>query len=80
MSYRVIQASEIAEYVYCRRAWWLHRRAGHRPRNFRQLAAGAAYHRGHAGAVRGANLAQRVTLLLLFCAMAAFAFWLIQGP
>ncbi len=40
MSYRVIEASEIVEYIYCRRGWWLQRIVGRESRNVRQLADG----------------------------------------
>jgi hypothetical protein len=80
MSYRVIRASEIGEYVYCRRAWWLRRLQGVESANVRELAAGIAHHRGHGHAVRLALLARRVALMLLFLAVAFFAFWIASLP
>ena len=44
---RVVRASEIGEYVFCRRAWWLHHVQGHASANVQELAAGTAAHTGH---------------------------------
>ncbi len=40
---KYISASEIAEYTYCGRAWWL-RRAGNRSANLTQLHEGTVAH------------------------------------
>lgn len=40
-------ASELAEYVYCRRAWWLHRIQGHDPDNQSALDRGQTAHSRH---------------------------------
>jgi CRISPR/Cas system-associated exonuclease Cas4 (RecB family) len=79
MSERYIRATEISEYVYCRRAWWLRRVAGYASQNVREMAAGTAYHRAHGSRTRWAGALRQVALLLLFLAMAAFVFWLVQG-
>jgi hypothetical protein len=44
---RVIRASEIGEYVYCHRAWWLRHIQGYHSANVRELAAGTALHSHH---------------------------------
>ena len=46
-SERVIRASEIGQYVYCPRAWWLNRVIGVASENTQALAAGAVVHRRH---------------------------------
>ena len=78
MSYRVVRASEISEYVYCRRAWWLNRTAGKQPRNTEQLEAGTSYHEKHGTNVRRFTVAQQFALVLLFCAVSTIVFWLFQ--
>ena len=49
----VIWASEVGQYVYCARAWWLARVKGHRSKNVAELAAGQTAHRRHSRAVLG---------------------------
>ncbi len=44
---RLIRASEIGEYVYCHRAWWLRVVEGRVPDNQARLRAGTAAHRRH---------------------------------
>lgn len=79
MSYRVIQASELVEYLYCRRAWWLRRLAGHASRNSRQLAAGRDYHRQHGQQVARSFYLQRAALLLVLLALAIIFAWAAWG-
>lgn len=43
----VIRASELGEYAYCARAWWLGRVLGYRPSNLEGLAAGEEAHVRH---------------------------------
>ena len=79
MSYRVIEASEIVEYVYCRRNWWLRRMVGHEPHNVRQLADGEAFHQHHRSTVEKAFRARQVALVLIFLAMGLNAFWFVMS-
>ncbi|BCX05238.1 MAG: hypothetical protein KatS3mg053_3176 [Candidatus Roseilinea sp.] len=48
---RVIQASEIAQYAYCARAWWLSSVIGAPSANTAELQRGSAMHRRHGRAV-----------------------------
>ena len=41
---RIIRASEIGEYIYCHRAWWLRHVGGYASANVRELAEGTAVH------------------------------------
>jgi len=43
----VIRASEIGQYLYCSRSWWLNRVCGCTPSNTRQLADGRVRHMAH---------------------------------
>ncbi len=78
MSYPVIKASEIAEYVYCGRAWWLRVEVGYTPLAIDRQARGTRYHAQHGATVAGAERARRIALGLLFLAVSAFVFWLIR--
>lgn len=75
----MIRASEIAEYVYCRRAWWLSRVAGYAAENVEVLEKGSAYHARHGNRLRRAVFARRVAYLLVFAAVTVFVFLLVRG-
>lgn len=47
MPEKILRASEIGEYLFCKRAWWL-RLQGIVPANRRALSAGTAAHEEHA--------------------------------
>ena len=64
----VIRASEIGEYVYCARAWWLRRVAGLEPAGHEQREYGTALHRRHGRTVAGSE-----ALLLVGAALAIAA-------
>jgi CRISPR/Cas system-associated exonuclease Cas4 (RecB family) len=57
----VIRASEVGEYVYCARAWWLRRVEGLEPAGSARRAAGVVQHTRYARIVR-------LSRLLLFAA------------
>lgn len=79
MSEKVIRASEISAYVYCRRAWWLSRVAGYRPENAQALARGTRYHQQHGRLVRGAVWGRRLAFGIFFVVVAIFVFLLVSG-
>jgi hypothetical protein len=66
---RVLRASEIGEYVFCHRAWWLHRVQGIESTNREHMDAGTARHAAHGRAVQRADTLRRAAMFLL-----AFAF------
>lgn len=82
MSEKIIRASEIAEYLYCRRAWWLSQVAGYEIEESESMARGSAYHRRHGGLVWRARAARWVAYLLVFLAVAVFTYMLVAswGP
>jgi CRISPR/Cas system-associated exonuclease Cas4 (RecB family) len=49
----MIRASEVADYVYCARSWWLRRVAGEEPEGRERREAGVALHARHG---RGVSL------------------------
>lgn len=47
----VIRASEVGQYLYCARSWWLHRVHGYAPRNIEEIKKGILRHEAHGRAV-----------------------------
>ncbi len=66
---RVLRASEIGEYVYCHRAWWLGHVQGVENANRARLDAGIARHRAHGARVRRAGWLSRAALVLIWVAV-----------
>lgn len=60
----VLRASEIGQWVYCRRAWYLARQ-GRANRNTAALAAGVQAHEQHARSVAAAARLRGLSLILL---------------
>lgn len=79
MSYKWIRASEIGNYVYCRRAWWLREARGLMPHNTRALEAGTQYHAAHGRGVLRARLSRTLAYGLFFLAFAVVVFRLLGG-
>ena len=73
----VIRASEIGQYAYCARAWWLARVKGHRSTNVAALARGTARHQAHGRAVESYHLLRWAALALLLLAAAVLVAWLL---
>jgi CRISPR/Cas system-associated exonuclease Cas4 (RecB family) len=61
----IIRASEIGEYVYCARAWWLRRVGGLEPAGRERREYGTALHNRHGRAVAGSRV------LLVFAGLLA---------
>ena len=72
---RLIRASEVGEYVFCHRAWWLRRIEGLAPANRARLEAGTARHSRH-----GLRVAASRGLLVagLLALAAGLAGWLLR--
>jgi hypothetical protein len=62
---QIIQASEVGEYAYCARAWWLHRVEGLSSANLEALARGTSIHLGHGRRVKSAGRFQWLAWLLV---------------
>jgi hypothetical protein len=73
----IIRASEMGEYVYCARAWWLRRVGGLEPAGRARREHGVALHHRHGRAVAGSR-----ALLVLggLLAVAALALLLLGRP
>jgi hypothetical protein len=65
MSDRVIRASEIGQYDFCAKAWWLGSIEGVQPSNVHELQAGTAAHEEHGRQVRRASQLQTIALILV---------------
>jgi CRISPR/Cas system-associated exonuclease Cas4 (RecB family) len=68
---RVIRASEVGEYVFCRRAWWLRAVQGYESANVHELEAGTAAHVRHGRMVSAALALRALALILLLAALVA---------
>jgi hypothetical protein len=79
MSDRIVRASEVAEYLYCRRAWWLSRVVGYEVEETEALTSGRFYHQRHGALVWRARLARWVAYALVFLSVAIFVFLLVSG-
>lgn len=66
---RLIRASEIGEYVYCHRAWWLHHSLGLEPQGRELRALGTALHARHGRRVWSAQVLLVVGLALALIAI-----------
>jgi hypothetical protein len=65
---RVLRASEIGEYLFCKRAWWLHRQ-GVEPSNRAAREAGIAAHESHAKVVAWTGCLRTIAFILLLTAI-----------
>jgi CRISPR/Cas system-associated exonuclease Cas4 (RecB family) len=77
MSYKWIRSSEIAEYAYCRRAWWLRHTRGWEQGNVRQLKSGSHYHNRHGNKMRQVPLLRGLAYTMLFFIVAYVVFQLL---
>lgn len=68
---RVIRASEIGTYLYCRRAWKYQRREVP-SENVREMLSGAEIHRQHGRRVLAAGCLRTLALGMLLAAMVLF--------
>ena len=64
----VIRASDIGNYLYCRRAWW-YRKQGVESENQAELVAGTELHHRHGRKVLAASLLRNLALLLVLVAL-----------
>jgi CRISPR/Cas system-associated exonuclease Cas4 (RecB family) len=75
--YKLIQASEIGEYVYCNHAWWLRRVQGMASRHAAQMAAGTAFHEEHGRTVGRSLTLRKLATALLLAGSATLFLWLM---
>jgi hypothetical protein len=77
----IIRASEIGQFVFCQRAWWLGAVQGYRPVNDAALAAGSQAHARHGRSVAALLHWQQVgyVLLVLGALLGMLALWSLLG-
>lgn len=73
----IIRASELGEYVYCARAWWLRREQGVESRNVAAMQGGRAAHDQHGLAVASVHAQRRLALILAVLAVLVAAMAII---
>lgn len=75
---RTLRASEIGDYLYCRRAWW-YRKQGVESDNQAELATGTTLHRQHGRKVLASALTRTLGLLLLLLAFTLLTAYLVSA-
>jgi hypothetical protein len=73
---KIIRASDLGSYCYCRRAWW-YQLLGYESKNQAELSGGSEYHAQHGRSVTIAGCLNTLAVGLLVVALAALSFWLI---
>jgi CRISPR/Cas system-associated exonuclease Cas4 (RecB family) len=76
-SHRVIRASEIGQYAFCARAWWLGSVQGRPSSHQREMTAGEMVHRRHGREVRMTTQLTLLAYILLAMAITLGVLWLI---
>lgn len=76
---RTIRASEIGQYAYCARAWWLGSVEGLPSGHRQEMAAGEATHQRHGQGVRASLGLGRLAYAVLLLAVVVGVVWLISG-
>ena len=79
MSYKWIRASEIGDYIYCRRAWYLRRARGMASQNVRELELGQQHHDHHGRLVGQAIVLRRLSVGLLCLVLLLLLYSLTLG-
>jgi len=64
---RIIRASEIGRYLYCKRSWFYHLQ-GIQPANTRELNLGTELHAAHGRKVAGSLLLRWVAIIIFIVA------------
>ncbi len=68
---QVIRASEINEYLYCARSWWLRRVAQQEPAAQERLDTGTQLHAQHGKTVQASRVLLFLSVLLFLAAVVA---------
>jgi len=74
---KVISASELGAYLYCKRAWSYQKR-GLASQNQAELESGSAYHRRHGRKVRLAALLKAAAFLFFLLAVGVLIFLVLR--
>ena len=79
MSEKWIRASEIADYAYCSRSWWLKRVRNHSSANVKELKRGTVHHKQHGRLLQRSIWSQRLAYALIFAVIAVITFQLLMN-
>jgi hypothetical protein len=71
---RIIRASEVSSFLFCRRAWWYHK-LGKPSKNQPQLDAGTEFHLHHGRQVARASLLRIIGSIVLLAGILLLAFY-----
>jgi hypothetical protein len=74
----IIRASELGQYAYCAKAWWLGSVEGVPSSNVRELDAGASAHEQHGQAVQLSIWLSRAGLVCLALGSLMLVFFLLS--
>ncbi|MGQ0603017.1 MAG: hypothetical protein ACT4QE_15140 [Anaerolineales bacterium] len=66
---RIVRASEIGEYIFCHRAWWLRKVQGYESANVREMEAGTLAHTQHGRTVSAAATLRVVAIVIFLIAL-----------
>ncbi len=75
---KIIRASEIGTYQYCKRAWW-YQMQGYEPENKAELAGGSEIHEKHSRLVVAGNCLQVIAYASLLLAILSATIWIIRA-
>jgi hypothetical protein len=70
-----VTASQVGQYAYCARAWWLGVVEGHAPADLEPLDRGARSHERHGWRISIARLTRRVGVFILSAAAVSTLVW-----
>jgi hypothetical protein len=70
-----LSASEVGQYAFCARAWWLGSVEGRKPIDFGAIEGGVRVHEGHGWRVALARGVRKLALWMLVGAVAALLVW-----
>lgn len=80
---RVLRASEIGNYIYCARGWWLSRVLGYPSAHREKMALGEEQHRSHGRDVVAYHRLRRLAYLMLalavLLALSILSWWLVSA-
>lgn len=76
---RRVTASQVGQYAYCARAWWLGAIEGHVPAELEGLDRGIRVHERHGWHVSLSRLIRHMALLILAAAAISALAWIVSG-
>jgi CRISPR/Cas system-associated exonuclease Cas4 (RecB family) len=74
---KVIRASEIGTYLFCKRAWW-YQLQGYSSENEDELIGGSEFHHQHGQVVAKSSRLKLSAFVALILAILTAAVWIIQ--